>query len=134
MKDENFKIVEKIFYNYPFIEKEIQEELNKYKKRDINQFIKSNYKKSLEEIEVIKKIDNKKIQKLLKEKQVVDKTLEKYKNDFKIEIIKRRYFKKEKNYIIYDSMRLWKQQYFDIVKDIIHYASLIALKENLINL
>lgn len=69
------------------------------------------------------------------ENYIVERTIKEYENDFyKTEIIKRRYFKKEKNYIIYHSLGLWENRYCDLVKDIIHFATLIAVKENLINI
>lgn len=124
-----------MFYNYKKIDNKIEEILNKNSdKTDINSYIKTNYKTSREELEVINKLDNEEIKRLMKEKYVVDRTLEKYRDDYRTDIIERRYFRKEKNYIIYDSMGLWKQQYFDIVKEIINYATLVALKINLVNI
>lgn len=135
MKEDYYKKVEKMFYNYKKIDNKIEEILNKNSdKTDINSYIKTNYKTSREELEVINKLDNLEIKRLLKEKYVVDRTLDKYENDYRANIIKRRYFNGEKNYIIYDSMGLWKQQYSDIVKEIINYATLVAVKINLINI
>lgn len=135
MKEDYYKKVEDMFYNYEKIDSQIEEILNNSSdKTDINSYIKTNYKTSREELEVINKLDNVEIKRLLKEKYVVNRTLDKYENDYRANIIKRRYFNGEKNYIIYDSMGLWKQQYFDIVKEIINYATLIAVKINLINI
>jgi len=123
-----------MFYNYKKIDNRIEEILNSTSDQsDINSYIKTNYKTSREELEVIKKLDNEEIKRLLKEKYVVNRTLEKYENDYRADIIKRRYFKREKNYIIADSLSLWKMQYNYIVKEIIGYATLIAIKLNLIN-
>ena len=134
MKEDFYKKVEKMFYNYKNIDSRIEEILNKSStKTDINSYIKTNYKTSREELEVINKLDNEEIKRLLKEKYVVDKTLEKYKDDYRTEIIKRRYFNGEKNYIIADSLSLWKMQYNYIVKEIIGYATLVAIKLDLIN-
>ena len=133
MKEDFYKKVEKMFYNYKNIDSRIEEILNRTSnKTDINSYIKANYKTSREELEVINKLDNLEIKRLLKEKYVVDRTLDKYENDYRADIIKRRYFKKEKNYIIYDSMGLWKTQYNYIVKEIIGYATLIAIKLDLV--
>lgn len=134
MKENYYKQVEKMFYNYLDIDDKIENILTKTVNSDINSWIKSNYKKSFEEIEIVNKIDNVEIQKLLKEKYVVEKTLEKYNNDYRQEIIKRRYFKKEKNYIIADSLSLWKMQYNSIVREIINYAVIIATKINLVEI
>lgn len=134
MKEDFYKKVEKIFYNYKNIDSKIEEILNKSSnKTDINSYIKTNYKTCREELEVINKLDNEEIKRLLKEKYVVDRTLEKYENDYRADIIKRRYFNGEKNYVIYDSMGLWKTQYSYIVKEIIGYATLVAIKLDLIN-
>lgn len=134
MKEDFYKKVEKIFYNYKNIDSKIEEILNKSSNRtDINSYIKTNYKTCREELEVINKLDNEEIKRLLKEKYVVDRTLEKYENDYRADIIKRRYFNGEKNYVIYDSMGLWKTQYSYIVKEIIGYATLVAIKLDLIN-
>lgn len=123
-----------MFYNYKKIDSRIEEILNNSSdKTDINSYIKTNYKTCREELEVINKLDNEEIKRLLKEKYVVDRTLDKYENDYRADIIKRRYFKGEKNYIIYDSMGLWKTQYSYIVKEIIGYATLVAIKLDLIN-
>lgn len=134
MKEKYYKQVEKMFYNYLDIDNKIENILAKTINSDVNSWIKTNYKKSFEEIEIVNKIDNVEIQKLLKEKYVVEKTLEKYNNDYRQEIIKRRYFKKEKNYIIADSLSLWKMQYNSIVREIINYAVIIATKINLIEI
>lgn len=134
MKEKYYKQVEKMFYNYLDIDNKIENILAKTINLDVNSWIKTNYKKSFEEIEIVNKIDNVEIQKLLKEKYVVEKTLEKYNNDYRQEIIKRRYFKKEKNYIIADSLSLWKMQYNSIVREIINYAVIIATKINLIEI
>lgn len=133
MKEDFYKKVEKMFYNYKNIDSRIEEILNRTSnKSDINSYIKTNYKTSKEELEVINKLDNEEVKKLMKEKYVVNRTLDKYENDYRADIIKRRYFKKEKNYIIYDSMGLWKTQYNYIVKEIIGYATLIAIKLDLV--
>ena len=93
MKEDYYKKVEKMFYNYKKIDNKIEEILNKNSdKTDINSYIKTNYKTSREELEVINKLDNLEIKRLLKEKYVVDRTLDKYENDYRANIIKRRYF------------------------------------------